>query len=72
MKAVVLNHSCEAKDLKISEIEKPQVKEGWVVVKVMALGMNHSEALFRKFEVDNECFKKPVIQPMVHYLLVYN
>lgn len=61
MKAVLLNHSCEAKDLSLSEIEKPQVRQGWVVVKVMAFGMNHSEVLFRKFEVDNEYFKKPVV-----------
>lgn len=31
------------------------------MVKVQALGLNHNEALFRKYEVDNEMFKKQVI-----------
>ena len=61
MKACVLNNSCEAKDLKLSDIEMPKVKDDWVLVKVMAFGMNHSEVLFRKFEVDNPNFKKPIV-----------
>lgn len=59
MKAVKLYKSCEAKDIKIEDVEIPKVKENWVVVKVMAFGMNHSEALFRKFEIDNDFFEKP-------------
>lgn len=31
------------------------------MVKVQALGLNHNEALFRKYEVDNEMFKKQVV-----------
>lgn len=61
MKAVVLNGSCEAKDLKITEIEKPKADETHVVVKIHAFGLNHSECLFRKFEVDNESFSKPIV-----------
>lgn len=59
MKAVKLYRSCEAKDIKIEDVEKPKAKENWVVVKIMAFGMNHSEALFRKFEIDNDFFEKP-------------
>ena len=59
MKAVKLYKSCEAKDIKIEDVEIPKAKENWVVVKVMAFGMNHSEALFRKFEIDNDFFEKP-------------
>ena len=59
MKAMRIYKCCEVKDLKIEEIEKPQVKEGWVVVKVMAFGMNHSESLFRQFEIEQDYFEKP-------------
>lgn len=59
MKAVKLYKCCEAKDIKIENVEKPKAKENWVVVKIMAFGMNHSEALFRKFEIDNDFFEKP-------------
>lgn len=59
MKAVKLYRSCEAKDIKIEDVEKPKAKENWVVVKIMAFGMNHSEALFRQFEIDNDFFEKP-------------
>jgi NADPH:quinone reductase-like Zn-dependent oxidoreductase len=61
MKAVVLNKSCEAKDLKLSDIPIPEIKDNWVLVKVMAFGMNHSEVLFRKFEINNPNFKKPIV-----------
>ena len=61
MKAVVLERACEANELKISEIEKPQVKENYVVVKIEAFGLNHSEEIFRKYEVDMDFFKKPIV-----------
>lgn len=61
MKAVVVNKSCKANDLKLSDIEMPKIKDNWVLVKVMAFGMNHSEVLFRKFEIDNPNFKKPIV-----------
>ena len=61
MKALVLESSVSVEDLKLSDIEIPKVKDDWVLVKVMAFGMNHSEALFRQFEIDNPAFKKPVV-----------
>jgi NADPH:quinone reductase-like Zn-dependent oxidoreductase len=61
MKALVLEKSTKVEDLKLSEIDIPKVKENFVLVKVMAFGMNHSEALFRRFEIDNDAFKKPIV-----------
>lgn len=61
MKALVLENSTKVEDLKLSDIDIPKVKDDWVLVKVMAFGMNHSEALFRQFEIDNPAFKKPVV-----------
>jgi NADPH:quinone reductase-like Zn-dependent oxidoreductase len=61
MKALVLEKSTKVEDLKLSEIDIPEVKNDWVLVKIMAFGMNHSEALFRQFEIDNEAFKKPIV-----------
>ncbi len=61
MKAIVLNGCCRAEDLQISEIPVPQVRPGWVLVKVHAAGLNHSEALLRMFEADNDYIQKPVV-----------
>jgi NADPH:quinone reductase-like Zn-dependent oxidoreductase len=61
LKACVLNKSTNACDLKLSELDIPTVKDGYVLIKVMAFGLNHSEALFRLFEVDNPVFKKPIV-----------
>jgi NADPH:quinone reductase-like Zn-dependent oxidoreductase len=61
MKALLLNKSTKVEDLFLSDIEMPTVKDDFVLVKVMAFGLNHSEALFRQFEIDNEIFKKPVV-----------
>ena len=61
MKALVLEKSTKVEDLKLSDIEIPKVKDDWVLVKVMAFGMNHSEALFRQFEIDNPSFSKPKV-----------
>ena len=61
MKALVLESSTKVEDLKLSDIDIPKVKDDWVLVKVMAFGMNHSESLFRQFEIDNPTFNKPVV-----------
>lgn len=61
MKAIVLNHCCAADDLKISEIPIPNVKSGWVLVKIFAAGLNHSEALLRMFEADSDYINTPVV-----------
>lgn len=43
MKAVVLRRPCAANELKTEEVPVPDVKKGWVLVKVKAFGINRSE-----------------------------
>lgn len=50
MKAIFLDHPCSAEEMRISEIPVPEVRPGWVLVKIQAIGLNHSEALLRMFE----------------------
>lgn len=59
MKALVLEKSTKIEDLKLSEIKIPKIKDDWILIKVMAFGLNHSEALFRQIEIEDEHFKKP-------------
>lgn len=61
MKAIVINKCCKAEDLHISEIPVPEVKPGWVLVKIHATGLNHSEALLRMFEADNDYIATPIV-----------
>ena len=48
MEAVVLRRPCAANELKIEEVPVPDVKKGWVLVKVKAFGINRSELFTRK------------------------
>lgn len=52
MKAVVLYKTGLPEVLSISEVPIPIVKPGWVLVKVKAFGINHSELMMRQFEGD--------------------
>lgn len=61
MKAVVLTKPTIAEDIEISEIEIPKVKPGWVLVKIKAFGLNHSEQILREFEIENDYIQKPII-----------
>lgn len=61
MKAVVLTGPCNAEELKLSEIPLPSVRPGWVLIKVKAFGINHSEVLLRRFEVSQPYINKPII-----------
>ena len=61
MKAVVLNGLTPAKAVTLSEVEIPKVRPGWVLVKVKAFGMNHSEQILRLHEIENDYIQKPVI-----------
>ena len=61
MKAIVLEKCCKAEDLKVSEIPIPKVRPGWVLVKVHTAGLNHSEALLRMFEADNDYINTPIV-----------
>ncbi len=45
----------------VSETPIPVVRPGWVLVKIHAAGLNHSEALLRMFEIENDYIRKPII-----------
>ena len=61
MKAIVVDKCCKAEDLRVSEIPVPEIKPGWLLVKVHAAGLNHSEALLRIFEADNDYINTPIV-----------
>lgn len=61
MKAVLLNGITPAEKVALSEIRIPEVRPGWVLVKVKAFGMNHSEKILRLQEIENAYIQKPVI-----------
>ena len=61
MKAVLLDKITEAKDIVLSECPIPEVRPGWVLVKVKAFGLNHSEKLLRLNEIRADYIRKPVI-----------
>lgn len=61
MKAVVLNKVTEASDITMSEYPVPEVRPGWVLVKVKAFGLNHSEQILRLNEIRADYIQKPVI-----------
>ncbi len=47
MKAIVLKKPCSAKELEISKIPVPEIKPGWVLIKIKAFGINRAEILTR-------------------------
>ena len=61
MKAVVLNGVTPAEKVILSEVEIPKVRPGWILVKVKAFGLNHSEQILRLHEIENDYIRKPVI-----------
>ena len=48
MKAVVLHGITKSEDIHITDTEIPSVRPGWVLVKIKAFGINHSEIFTRK------------------------
>lgn len=61
MKAVVLRNVTPAEQVRLEEIEIPAVQPGWVLVKVKAFGMNHSEQILRLSEIRAGYIRKPLI-----------
>jgi len=61
MKAVVLDRITEGKDIVLSEVPIPEARPGWVLVKVKAFGLNHSEKLLRLNEIRADYIQKPII-----------
>jgi len=48
MKAVVLEKACTAEKLVVREVAMPEVKPGWILIKVKAFGINRSEIFTRQ------------------------
>ena len=61
MKAVVLTKPCKAEEMTLTEIPVPHTRPGWVLLKVKAFGINHSEVLLRQFEIAQDYIKKPIV-----------
>lgn len=61
MKAVVLTENTKAENVELTSYPVPQVRPGWVLVKVKAFGMNHSEQILRLNEILSDYIQKPVI-----------
>ena len=61
MKAVLLDRPTEAENVELFEIPIPEVKHGWVLVRIKAFGMNHSEQILRLNEIRADYIRKPII-----------
>lgn len=61
MRAIVIDKCCKAEDLRVSNIPVPRVQKGWVLVRVHAAGLNHSEAILRMYEADEDYINTPIV-----------
>lgn len=61
MKAVIIERTCRAEEMIIKDVIIPEVKPGWVLVKVKAFGLNRSEVILRSYEADAPYIKLPRI-----------
>ena len=61
MKAVIIDKVTPAANIRISEVEIPKIKPGWVLIKIEAFGLNHSEKILRLEEINESYIQKPVI-----------
>lgn len=61
MRAVVLAETTEAEHVELTSVPVPRVRPGWVLVKVRAFGMNHSEQILRLSEIQSDYIQKPII-----------
>ena len=61
MRAVLLDRITPAEQVVLTETELPKVRPGWVLVKVKAFGMNHSEQILRLSEIEAGYIQKPII-----------
>ena len=61
MKAVVLQSPTQGHRVALTEVPVPKVRPGWVLIKVKAFGMNHSEQILRLSEINAGYIQKPII-----------
>lgn len=61
MQAVVLTAPTPAENISLSNVPVPQPRPGWVLVRIKAFGLNHSEQLLRLNEITADYISKPII-----------
>ncbi len=61
MKTVLLTGPTPAEEVRLTEVPVPEVRPGWVLVKVKAFGLNHSEQILRLSEIRADYIQKPII-----------
>lgn len=61
MKAVVLTGPVQAENVCLSNVPVPRVRPGWVLVRIKAFGLNHSEQILRLSEINADYINKPII-----------
>lgn len=61
MKAVILRDLTPGHEVRLEETGVARIKPGWVLVKVKAFGLNHSEKILRLSEIRADYIKKPLI-----------
>lgn len=61
MRAVLISDVTPAEKVTLTDVPIPAVKPGWVLVKIKAFGMNHSEQVLRLNEIRADYIKKPVV-----------
>ena len=61
MRAVVIEKITVAEEIELTEVPVPKGKPGWVLVKVKAFGLNHSEQILRHQEIEADYIQKPVV-----------
>lgn len=61
MKAVVLTQPTPADQVTLTSVPTPKVQPGWVLIKVKAFGLNHSEKILRLSEIEADYIQKPII-----------
>ena len=61
MKCVLLSGPTAAERIELTDCPVPKVQPGWVLVKVRAFGLNHSEQVLRLDEISYDYIPKPII-----------
>lgn len=61
MKAVILDKITKAEDIVLSDCPIPKIKSGWVLLRIMGFGLNHSEQILRLAEIEQDYIQKPII-----------
>lgn len=61
MKAVCINEVTPGEKIALSQVPIPKVKPGWVLIKIKAFGLNHSEKILRHIEIKESYIKHPII-----------